>query len=116
MPPNPCRAGRRPTRPTATATVLRVTEQDDQAGPDHPQREPRVVRRRVRRTPNFLRFIITGAIIGFTVGALIAGAGPDMQGYSTRTGVVLIGGILAAFGALAGAIVALLLERLLNRP
>ncbi len=32
------------------------------------------------------------------------------------SGVVLIGGIFAAIGALAGAVVALVLERLLNRP
>lgn len=59
--------------------------------------------------------MITGAIIGLIVGVVIASGGPDIQGYSTRTGVALIGGVLAAFGALAGAIVALILERLLNR-
>ncbi len=68
-----------------------------------------------RRTPNFVRFIVTGAVVGFIVGLIIASTGPDTQGYSDRTGMVLIGGILAAFGALAGAIVALVLERVVNR-
>ncbi|WP_446665052.1 hypothetical protein [Flexivirga sp. B27] len=86
-----------------------MTQQD---GPDGPQQEPRLVR---RRTPNFVRFIVTGAVVGFIVGLIIASTGPDTQGYSDRTGMVLIGGILAAFGALAGAIVALVLERVVNR-
>lgn len=106
-----------------------MTEQDEPTGPTGreghhegregqvgQQREPRVVRRRVRRAPDFRRFIITGAIVGFIVGAIIASGGPDIQGYSDRTGVALIGGVLAALGALAGAVVALILERLLNRP
>lgn len=88
--------------------MLDVTEQGN------PERQ-RVVRRPVRRTPNFLRFIITGAVIGFIVGAVIATTGPDSAGYSQHTGVALIGGLLAAVGGLAAAAVALLLERLLNR-
>ncbi|RNI25244.1 hypothetical protein [Flexivirga caeni] len=90
----------------------------DQGEPDHERDVPperRVVRIPVRRTPNFLRFIITGAVIGFIVGAIIASSGADADGYSARTGVALIGGILAAVGALLAAIVALLLERILNR-
>jgi hypothetical protein len=95
-----------------------VTEQDKPSGPagrDGEQQEPRVVRRRVRRAPDFRRFMITGALVGLVVGVIIANTGPDAQGYSARTGAALIGGVLAALGALAGAIVALLLERLLNR-
>lgn len=110
--------GRRYAEQPERATVLRVTEQDEPTGPagqDGEQREPRVVRRRVRRAPDFRRFMITGAIVGLIVGVIIANSGPDSQGYSSRTGAALIGGVLAAFGALAGAIVALILERLLNR-
>ena len=93
-------------------------EQDGPTGDDTSpgqQRKPRAVRRRVRRAPDFRRFIITGALVGFVVGVIIANSGPDVQGYSSRTGAALIGGVLAAFGALAGAVVALILERLLNR-
>jgi hypothetical protein len=60
--------------------------------------------------------MITGAVIGFVVGAIVASTGPNATGYSQRTGVALIGGVLAALGALVAAIIALVLERLLNRP
>lgn len=95
-----------------------MTDQDEPTGPagqGGERRQPRVVRRRVRRAPDFRRFIITGAIVGLIVGVIIANTGPDAQGYSARTGAALIGGVLAALGALVGAIVALVLERLLNR-
>lgn len=99
----------------ATVTVSCVTQQGKPAEPaDGPRKGP-VVRHPVRRTPNFLRFIITGAVIGFIVGAVIATSGASAEGYSQRTGIALIGGVLAAIGALVAAIVALLLERLLNR-
>ncbi|MBB2894188.1 hypothetical protein [Flexivirga oryzae] len=93
--------------------MLDVTEQGKPDEQDDARE--RVVRYPVRRTPNFLRFIITGAVLGFIVGAIIATSGADADGYSAQTGIVLIGAILAAGGALLAAIVALLLERLLNR-
>ncbi|NNG38847.1 hypothetical protein HJ588_06100 [Flexivirga sp. ID2601S] len=76
---------------------------------------PAVVRRRVRRTPNFGAFIITGAVVGLIVGMLLAAGGPNQADYAGRTSVALLGGVGAALGALAGAIAGLLLEWLLNR-
>lgn len=92
-----------------------MTEQGGPTEPQDPGNTGRVVRHPVRRTPNFMRFIITGAVIGFIAGALVATNNNDAPGYSDRTGIALIGGILAAFGALAGVVVALILEKLLNR-
>lgn len=91
-----------------------MTEQGKHTGQDG-QQQQRLVRRRVHRQPNFVGFIATGAVVGLVIGVIVANGGPDIQGYSTRTGVALIGGVLAAIGALAGVIVALILERLLNR-
>jgi len=93
--------------------VLDVTEQDKPEKQDDAQ--DRVVRYPVRRTPNVLRFVITGAVIGFIAGAIVATSGANAEGYSPRTGIALIGAILAAIGALLAAVVALVLERLLNR-
>ena len=88
----------------------------DQGKPDEQdEAQQRIARYPVRRTPNFLRFVITGAVIGFVVGAIIATSGADAEGYSARTGIALIGAIVAAFGALLAAVVALVLERVLNR-
>lgn len=95
--------------------MIGVTQQDGPTEPQHPAGPGRVVRHPVRRTPNFMRFIITGAVIGLIAGAIVATSGTNAPGYSDRTGIALIGGILAALGALAGAVVALVLERLLNR-
>lgn len=72
-------------------------------------------RRRVRRTANFGRFILTGGVLGLIVGIILASAGPSVPDYSERTGIALISVLTTAFGALLGAIVGLVLERLLNR-
>ncbi|TWE11519.1 hypothetical protein BKA23_0289 [Rudaeicoccus suwonensis] len=74
-----------------------------------------MTRRRVRRTPNFGIFMITGGFIGFLAGAIIASRGEDATGYSDRTGIALIGVLMAAFGVLIATIVALVMEKLLNR-
>ena len=71
--------------------------------------------RRVRRTPNFAQFMITGGVISFVIGAIVAARGDSAPGYSSYTSVALIGGVFAALGVLFGAIVALALEYLFDR-
>ena len=73
-----------------------------------------------RRTPNFFRFIVTGAIVGFLIGALIAWTGifEDQSAaaarsyvYGTSSGVGLMGLFGAGLGAMLAAVVAVLLDR-----
>ncbi len=64
-----------------------------------------------RRSPKFGAFILTGAVIGFIVGSAIAYYGPDTPTYTTSSGVGFIGLLIAAIGALAGALVAIALDR-----
>ena len=68
-----------------------------------PQHQPRV--------PNFKRFLITGAVLGFVIGAAISIMGDEVSGYSTTSGALYIG----AFGAFLGTGLAGLIGILLDR-
>ena len=68
-----------------------------------PEHQPRV--------PNFKRFLITGAVLGFVIGAVISIMGDDVQGYSATSGALYIG----AFGAFIGLGLAGLIGILLDR-
>lgn len=70
-------------------------------------------RRRVHRAPNFAAFLITGAVIGFVVGALFAIAGPNPtdQGYGSAQLVGYIGFSFAAIGAVLAGVGAVMLDR-----
>ncbi|XGX78479.1 hypothetical protein LQK93_01271 [Terrabacter sp. BE26] len=68
-----------------------------------PERQPRV--------PNFKRFLITGAVLGFVVGAVVSLLGDDVQGYSATSGVLYIGAFGAFIGTGLAGIVAVLLDR-----
>lgn len=63
------------------------------------------------RTPNYLRFVVTGAIVGFALGVVIALVGDSAAGYSGFSQVGLLGMTFALLGALLGALVGVLLER-----
>ncbi len=69
-----------------------------------------------RRSPRFLPFILTGAVIGFVVGAFLASrpdevANRTVGAYSASSAIGYLGFGCAAFGALLAAVVAILLER-----
>ncbi len=61
------------------------------------------------RTPNFLRFIITGALVGFVVGAYVAVAGDGTPDYSAGSQIGFFGVLFAAIGALLAALLAVLI-------
>ena len=64
-----------------------------------------------RRTPNFTRFIATGAVLGFLFGAVAAVLGDRAPGLSEGSALFYIGVFGAAIGAVLGALVAVVLDR-----
>ncbi len=75
------------------------------------------------RRPRFLRIILTGAVIGFVLGALVAlsgrfedAASPVAQGpYAPTAGIGYLGLLGAGLFALAAAVVALALDKRADR-
>lgn len=64
-----------------------------------------------RRSPRFARFIVTGALVGFLVGAAIAVFTDPAASYSTASAIGYLGAMGAGIGALLAALVAVLLDR-----
>ena len=63
------------------------------------------------RIPNFKRFLITGALLGFIVGAVISILGDDVKGYTQTTGALFIGAVGALVGAGLAGVLGILLDR-----
>lgn len=64
-----------------------------------------------RRTPQFRRFIVTGALLGFVLGFLIAVVGDPAPNYAAGSQIGYFGVMGACLGALIAALVAVLLDR-----
>jgi hypothetical protein len=69
------------------------------------------VRSAPRRTPNYLRFIVSGAILGFIVGAVFSLSGEGAVNYSTGSELGYFGVMFGGLGALLAGLLAVLLER-----
>ena len=63
------------------------------------------------RVPNYKRILITGALLGFVVGAVISLVGEDVRGYSATTGALFLGALGALLGAGLAGILGILLDR-----
>lgn len=63
------------------------------------------------RIPNFKRFLITGAFLGFVIGAVISFLGDDVRGYSATTAALFLGALGAMLGAGLAGILGILLDR-----
>lgn len=72
-------------------------------------------RRKVFRRPQLLPFLLTGAILGFVIGAVVAYLGPDAPRASAGQEFIAVAGPLGLFGGLLGGIVYLLVERFSDR-
>ncbi|MGO4599970.1 hypothetical protein [Terrabacter sp. 2RAF25] len=74
------------------------------------QSPPRVRPERPR-IPNFKRFLITGAVLGFVIGAVVSLRGEGVQGYSETTGALYIGALGALLGTGLAGVLGILLDR-----
>lgn len=63
------------------------------------------------RIPNFKRFLLTGAVLGFVIGAVISLTGDRALGYSETTGALYIGALGALVGTGLAGVLGILLDR-----
>lgn len=74
-----------------------------------------------RRRPRFLPFIVTGAVIGFVIGAWFASRGGDAEAmrttgsYTATSAIGYLGFLGAGIAAVIAAVVAVLVDRRSNR-
>lgn len=66
---------------------------------------------KVRRSPRFTAFLITGVIVGFLIGVLASVIGNPDSRYDAWAAFGLLGLIGAGLGALVGGIIAVLLDK-----
>jgi hypothetical protein len=66
---------------------------------------------KVRRTPRFTAFLITGGIAGLLIGLGVSVVGHPDARYDAPAAVGFLGLICASLGVLAGGIVGVLLDR-----
>ncbi len=64
-----------------------------------------------RRAPDFKRFILTGVVLGFLAGAVVAVVGSPTAAYDSGTQLGYFGVIGAGLGALLAGLVAVVLDR-----
>lgn len=67
--------------------------------------------RRVRRRPRFRVFLLSGAVLGFLVGAALSVMGPPDARYGAGATLGFVGLAFACLGTLLAAVVAVLLDR-----
>ena len=67
--------------------------------------------RPARRQPRFIAFLFTGGLLGLLVGLFLSLAGPADTRYDSAAALGFLALIGAALGALAGGVIAVLLDR-----
>ncbi|MEP7194861.1 MAG: hypothetical protein ABI903_18640 [Actinomycetota bacterium] len=67
--------------------------------------------RAARRAPRFSAFLLTGGLAGLLTGLFLSFIGPVDVRYDTSAALGFLGLIFAGLGALAGAIIAVVLEK-----
>ena len=67
------------------------------------------------RRPNFVRFILAGAVLGAVVGLWVAVGTPNPQGYAVSDGRGFVMMAFAALGALVAAVIAVVADMVVQR-
>jgi hypothetical protein len=66
--------------------------------------------RKVRRTPNFAAFLISGGLVGLLTGFLVSVFGPAADRYDASATLGFLGLVFAGLGVLVAGIIAVLLD------
>lgn len=66
---------------------------------------------KIRKTPSFRAFLATGALLGLLAGVFLSVTGPADTRYDASAALGFLGLIFAGLGALAGGVIAVLLDR-----
>jgi hypothetical protein len=66
---------------------------------------------KVRKTPKFTAFLLTGALAGLLIGFFLSVIGPVDVGYDGSAALGFLGFIGAGLGMLVGGIIAVLLDK-----
>ena len=67
--------------------------------------------RKVRRTPNFPAFLISGGLVGLIVGVFVSVFGPADVRYDASASLGFLGLICAGLGVLVGGVIAVLVDK-----
>ncbi|MHB1473036.1 MAG: hypothetical protein ACYCV4_05305 [Dermatophilaceae bacterium] len=66
---------------------------------------------KVRRTPRFTAFLVTGGVVGLLIGFLLSVVGHPDTRYDAAAALGFLGLVCAGLGMLVGGIIAVLLDR-----
>jgi F0F1-type ATP synthase assembly protein I len=75
------------------------------------QQPPSEQPRKLRRSPNFKAFLITGGLVGLLIGFILSVFGQADARYDASATLGYLGLICASLGVLVGGIIAVLLDR-----
>jgi len=67
--------------------------------------------RKLRRSPRFTRFLITGGVVGLLIGVLLSLVGHPDARYDVSVAMGFLGLVCALLGVLVGGVIAVLLDR-----
>lgn len=86
---------------------------DTEAGSQDPTLAPGWYR--IRRTVKFRNFLLTGAVLGFLLGAFVSAIGPESPRAGAASAMAFLGMVGALTGTLIAGVAAVLLDRRLDR-
>lgn len=86
---------------------------DPQPAPQDPTLAPGWYR--VRRSVKFRNFLLTGALLGFLLGAVVSARGPVSPRAGEASAMAFLGMVGALIGTLVAGVVAVLIDRRLDR-